>query len=324
MTETQDPRFAHEPVLLDRVAQLTAPLDGWIVDATLGLGGHTERLLRDNPRLSVVGIDRDRQALAAATARLAGFGDRFHGYLGVFDELGDALARFGVAEPQGVLFDLGVSSLQLDSDDRGFAYARDTRLDMRMDPDAPVTAADVINSYDAEELARVFHRYGEERFARRIAAAVVRRRELAPVVSSGQLTEIVEQCVPLPARRRGHPAKRVFQALRIEVNDELGALRRALTAAVHRLSVGGRIVVLSYHSGEDRIVKRAFAAGVNPPVPAGLPVVPDSARPFLAALTRGAEAASEDEIAGNPRAASVRLRAVTKVAAPAATWAVPA
>lgn len=313
----------HVPVLLERTVELLAPgarSGAVFVDCTLGMGGHTEALLQRFTGIRVLGIDRDPQALELASARLAAFGDRFVAGRGVFDTADELLDGIGVSRPAAYLFDLGVSSLQLDSDPRGFAYARDTPLDMRMDPSSPLSAADVVNSYSAEELARVFSRYGEERYARRIAAAVVRHRESEAITTSDQLTEVVRRAVPAGPKRSGHPAKRVFQGLRIEVNDELGALRRGLAAAIRRVDVGGRIVVMSYHSLEDRIVKRMFASGARPSAPEGLPVIPEEHRAFLQPLTRGAEVASIEETEANPRSRSVRLRAVAKTAPVPAHW----
>ncbi len=308
--------FRHEPVMLSRITELLRPVlvpGGLAVDATLGLGGHTERLLTDSSDLTVVGIDRDQQALELASRRLAPFGARFVPFHAVFDDIDGALAAADRDSAVAVLFDLGVSSLQLDSDERGFAYSRETSLDMRMDSGSQVTAEDVVNEYSPEELARVFSQYGEERFARRIARRIEESRTRHRILSTTELADIVAAAVPAAARRRGHPAKRVFQALRIEVNDELGALERGLTAAVHAVSPGGRIAVLSYHSLEDRITKRAFASGANPPVPPGLPVVPEQDLPFLSLVTRGAEKPGQDEVDANPRAASARLRVVEVV-----------
>ncbi|MFN8127027.1 MAG: 16S rRNA (cytosine(1402)-N(4))-methyltransferase RsmH [Candidatus Nanopelagicales bacterium] len=321
------PEPHHVPVMGERICELLAPAlsaGGVMIDATVGLAGHTLLVLERFPDVRVVGIDRDPDALRIATERTAGFPGRFVPHAGVFDDIPVALAAAGADTAAAVLFDLGVSSMQLDSDRRGFAYSRETILDMRMDPTAPVTAADVVNGYDTEELARVFRQYGEERFAGRIARAIVAARSTAPVTTTTQLADLCDSAVPMAGRRRGHPAKRVFQALRIEVNDELGALRRALDVAVRSTRLEGRLAVLSYHSLEDRIVKRAFAAGAHPPVPAGLPVVPDSARPFLDLLTRGAEKPSDAEIADNPRAASARLRAVSRTGAVLPGWEVAA
>ena len=308
----------HVPVMRDRVlALLSPPLEGRsavMVDATVGLGGHAAALLAAHPDLRLIGIDRDPRALEISADRLAAFRSRVTLVHAVYDALPQVLGEAGVAQVDGALFDLGVSSLQLDADERGFSYARDTSLDMRMDPGAPVTAADVVNDYPPERLTRVLERYGEERFARRIVAAIVRERGRGRLTSSARLAEIVREAVPAATRRTGgHPAKRTFQALRIEVNDELGALERALPAAVAALALGGRMVVLAYHSLEDRLVKRVFAAGATVDAPPDLPVVPESAQPRLRLLTRGAETPTDDEVAANPRAASARLRAVERI-----------
>jgi 16S rRNA (cytosine1402-N4)-methyltransferase len=308
-------------VLLDRVLELLEPaLDGpdaVVVDATVGLGGHAGALLAAHPRLRLIGLDRDPDALAAARARLAPAGGRVELVHAVFDQLAEVLARLGHPRVQGVLFDLGVSSLQLDADERGFSYARDTRLDMRMDPTAGRTAADVLAAYGVDELTRILRDFGEERFARRIARAVVARRAAEPVTTSAQLVDVVRRAVPAPARRTGgNPAKRTFQALRIEVNGELTALAGALPAALDALAGSGRIVALSYHSLEDRLVKRALAVRADAAVPPEMPFVPAAAAPTLRLLTRGAEAAGPAEVARNPRAASVRLRAAERIRPP--------
>lgn len=308
----------HAPVLEARVVALLAPAlertGSVLVDGTLGLGGHSEAVLRACPAARVIGIDRDPDALRRAGERLAPYGDRFTGVHATYDEVERALADGGAAHADGVLLDLGVSSMQLDVLDRGFAYREDAPLDMRMDPTTGPTAADVLNTYPAADLARVLAEYGEEKFARKIAAAVVRRRETEPFTTSGPLVELLYAEIPAPARRTGgHPAKRTFQALRMEVNDELGGLRRALPAALGALGVGGRLVVESYHSGEDRLVKRAMTEVTRTDVPDDLPFVPDGAAPPFRAVTRGAELADEAEVAANPRAASVRLRAVERV-----------
>jgi 16S rRNA (cytosine1402-N4)-methyltransferase len=308
----------HVPVLRERVLALLAPAllrpDAVVVDATVGLGGHAAALLAAHPHLRLIGIDRDPQALARSADRLAAHRERITLVHAVYDALPDALATAGVERVDGVLFDLGVSSLQLDEVDRGFAYSRDTALDMRMDPGAPLTAADVVNDYPVERLAAILSQYGEERFARRIAEAIVRERAQSRLTSSARLADIVRDAVPAATRRTGgHPAKRTFQALRIEVNDELGALARALPAAIDAVRVGGRIVVLSYQSLEDRMVKRAFAAAATTSAPPDLPVVPAAALPHLRLLTRGAERPSDEEVAANPRAASARLRAAERV-----------
>jgi 16S rRNA (cytosine1402-N4)-methyltransferase len=312
------PGYRHEPVMLGRVLDLLDPVasgaEAVIVDATVGLGGHAAALLARHPDLHLVALDRDPDALDRSRSRLAAHRDRVSLVHGVYDTLPDVLAALGVERVDGVLFDLGVSSMQLDADERGFAYSRDTALDMRMDPTASRTAADVVNGYPVEDLRRVLREYGEERFASRIAAAIDRERSVAPLTSSAQLAELVRSAVPAPARRTGgHPAKRTFQALRIEVNDELGVLERALPAAIAAVRLGGRVVVLAYQSLEDRIVKRVFATGSRSSAPPDLPVVPEQSQPTLRLLTRGAERPDAFEVEANPRAASARLRAVERI-----------
>jgi 16S rRNA (cytosine1402-N4)-methyltransferase len=310
----------HVPVLLERVLDLLAPsVTGdrpVVVDATLGLGGHTEAMLTRFADLHVIGIDRDPEALARAGERLAPFGDRVTLAHAVYDEVADVVHDAGFAAVNGILFDLGVSSMQLDLATRGFAYAQDAPLDMRMNPDEGMTAADVLNTYETADLARVLRVYGEEKFAGRIAAAVVAARAEEPFTSSARLVELIRTSIPAAARRTGgNPAKRTFQALRIEVNDELGAYERALPAALDVVAPGGRVVVLAYHSLEDRFTKRTFAKVTTADVPRDLPVVPADHQPAFRLLTRGAEKANEAEILQNPRAKSVRLRAVERVAA---------
>jgi 16S rRNA (cytosine1402-N4)-methyltransferase len=313
----------HVPVLLPRVAELLEPAlrdrPAVLVDATLGLGGHAAALLAAHPRLTLVGLDRDPEALALAGRRLVAFSDRTHLVHAVYDRIADVLGELGLPRVDGVLFDLGVSSLQLDADERGFSYSRDADLDMRMDPTDGPTAADVLNSYPVPELARVLREYGEERFASRIAAAVARRRARSPLRRSTELVELLYEAVPAASRRTGgHPAKRTFQALRIEVNGELDALRTAMPAAVDALAVGGRVVVLAYHSLEDRIVKRELTERSRSRTPEGLPVELPGHGPELRLVTRGAEVAGDDEVADNPRAASVRLRAAERIGEAAA------
>ncbi len=310
-------RPSHVPVLLDRVVALLAPAldhaDSVLVDCTLGLGGHSEAVLERCSLARVIGIDRDQHALVMAGERLAPYGDRFTGVHAVYDEIPDVLADLGLSSVDGVLFDLGVSSMQLDVRERGFAYAEDAPLDMRMDDSTGQTAAEVLNTYPAAELVRILREYGEERFARKIARAVVREREREPFTRSARLVELLYDEIPAPARRTGgHPAKRTFQALRMEVNDELTGLRRAIPAAIDAIGVGGRVVVESYHSLEDRLVKRAFTEATRLDVPEDLPFVPEGSEPSLRLVTRGAEVANEHEIEQNPRAASVRLRAVER------------
>ncbi|MCW2664350.1 MAG: mraW [Mycobacterium sp.] len=320
------PDFGHVPVLLHRCVELLTPAltrrhaDGTgavLVDATLGAGGHAERFLTELPGLRLIGLDRDPGALDIARDRLARFADRVTMVRTRYDGLGEALAECGYAAAEsvdGMLFDLGVSSMQLDRAERGFAYAQDAPLDMRMDPASPLTAADILNTYDQAALADILHRYGEERFARRIAAQIVRRRARAPFTSTAELVELLYQAIPAPARRTGgHPAKRTFQALRIAVNDELTSLRNALPAALDALTGGGRIVVMAYQSLEDRIVKRAFADAVASRTPVDLPFELPGHEPRFGALTRGAERADVAEVERNPRSAAVRLRALQRL-----------
>ena len=310
----------HVPVLLERVTELLAPAcateGAVLVDATLGLAGHAMAMLDAHPGLRLIGLDRDPEARAEAARRLeaAGLADRVTLVPAVFDELPEVLDRLGIAEVQGVLFDLGVSSLQLDRPDRGFSYSADAPLDMRMDPGAGRTAADVVNTYSPGELTRVLRVYGEERFASRIAAAIARERVREPFTGTARLADLVRESIPAATRRTGgHPAKRTFQALRIEVNDELGALERALPAALEALALGGRIAVITFHSLEDRIVKQVLAEGATDRTPPGMPVPLPELGPVLRLLTRGGEAPSDAEVAANPRAASARVRAAERI-----------
>ncbi|HEX9031505.1 MAG TPA: 16S rRNA (cytosine(1402)-N(4))-methyltransferase RsmH [Streptosporangiaceae bacterium] len=312
----------HVPVMVDRVRVILGPaLDGAgsvLVDATLGRAGHTSALLGDHPGLTVIGIDADLAAIDESRRVLAADLDRVTLVHAVYDQLPAILADLGHPSVQGVLFDLGVSSPQLDDPGRGFSYSQDAPLDMRMDRARPLTAEEVVNTYPAQRLARVLSEYGEERFARRIADAIAAERSREPITTTSRLAEIVRNSIPAPARRTGgNPAKRTFQALRIEVNDELGALRRAVPAALDAIAVGGRIVVLSYHSLEDRIVKRALVARSVDTTPLGLPVPLAASRPAFRLLTSGAERPDESEVAVNPRAASARLRAAERVRAAA-------
>jgi 16S rRNA (cytosine1402-N4)-methyltransferase len=308
----------HQPVLTDRVLALLGPaLDrpgAVVLDGTLGRAGHALALLREHPGVSLIGVDTDPAAIEASRARLAAYATRVTLVHAVYDQIPAILTRLGLPSVQGVLLDLGVSSPQLDDRDRGFAYSYDAPLDMRMDTGGPLTAADVVNTYSAADLARVLRDYGEERFARRIADAVVRARAAAPLHSTLQLSEIIRDSIPAPARRRGgNPAKRTFQALRIEVNGELDALARALPAALDALAVGGRIAVLAYHSLEDRLVKKALTDRSADTTPPGLPVPLPAAQPEFRLLTRGADKPSAAETEANPRAASARLRAAERI-----------
>jgi len=310
-------RHPHDPVLLDRCVELLKPAltrlssDGAgavLVDATLGAGGHAERFLTELPGLRLVGLDRDRTALAIAAERLAPFGDRVEYVQTRYDGF---WADDTVVD--GVLFDLGVSSMQLDRAERGFSYSHDAPLDMRMDQDAPLTAAEILNTYDKRALTRILQEFGEERFASRIAGEIVRRRSQKPFETTAELVEVLYDVIPIPARRTGgHPGKRTFQALRTAVNGELDSLRSAIPSALAALRQHGRIVVMAYQSLEDRIVKGEFAAATASRTPAGLPMELPGHEPYFVSLTRGAEKAGDDEIALNPRSASVRLRALEK------------
>jgi len=309
-----DRGFEHVPVMLEEVLELFADLeDGVLLDATVGGAGHAEALLEAHPGWDLVAVDRDLDAVEAATARLAPFGVRARVYRARFDELGAVLAAStAAARPVvAVLFDLGVSSHQLDSAERGFSYRADGPLDMRMDRDDALRAADLVNGASETELAELFREHGEERFAARIARAIVVAR---PVDSTARLAEVVASAVPAAARRRGHPARRVFQALRVRVNGELDLLGPALHDALSLLAPGGRLVVLAYHSGEDRIVKRTLldASTGGCMCPPTLPCA-CGARPTVRLLKRGARLASPEEVAANPRAESVRLRAVERL-----------
>jgi 16S rRNA (cytosine1402-N4)-methyltransferase len=308
----------HLPVMVDEVLGLLAPAlqpsGAILVDATLGRAGHARALLEAHPGLALIGVDTDTQALEESRRLLAPYADRVTLVHAVYDEIPELLSQRGDLRVQGILFDLGVSSPQLDDPARGFAYSYDAPLDMRMDQTRELTAAEVLNTYPAGQLARILRDYGEERFARRIADAIVRERARAPLSSTAQLAEIVRESIPAPARRTGgHPAKRTFQALRIEVNGELEALHAVLPGALDRLAVGGRIVVLAYHSLEDRAVKTVLAQASADTTPPGLPVPLESARPRFRLLTRGAQRPSAAELARNPRAAPARLRAAERI-----------
>ena len=307
----------HTPVMLERSIELLAPAiggeDAVLVDATLGLAGHAEAFLDRFPGLTLVGLDRDPEALALAGERLARFGDRAKLVHCVYDEIRDALRGLGYDTVQGILFDLGVSSMQLDRAERGFAYSKDAPLDMRMDGTADLTAEEILADYPEPELRRIFWEYGEERLAARFAKRIVERRADHRLVRSAELVDLISKATPAALARQGHPAKRVFQALRIEVNQELVALENAIPRAIESLVLGGRLVVLSYQSLEDRIVKRALAAASTSSTPAGLPVELPEHQAQLRLLVRGAELATDDEKASNPRSTPVRLRAAERV-----------
>ncbi|MET3467961.1 16S rRNA (cytosine(1402)-N(4))-methyltransferase RsmH [Microbacterium sp. 1262] len=309
----------HTPVLLDRCVELLSPaLDregAVVVDATEGMGGHSEALLERFPGVRLVGLDRDTDALRIAGERLARFGDRVDLVHTVYDGIREALDSLGIRRVDGILFDLGVSSLQLDEAERGFAYAQDAPLDMRMDQTAGTTAAEILATYSEGNLRRIFERYGEEKLAGRYARAIIEARGRAPLTRSGQLVDVLIAATPVAVQRdrSGHPAKRVFQALRIEVNAELAVLERALPAALDALALGGRIVVMSYQSLEDRAVKRVLAEASSSTAPSGLPVELPEHAPRFRLLVRGAELASAEERERNPRATPVRLRAAERM-----------
>ncbi|PJM77036.1 16S rRNA (cytosine(1402)-N(4))-methyltransferase RsmH [Bifidobacterium felsineum] len=306
----------HQPVLLQDCVDLMAPAldhEGAIaVDCTLGIAGHSTAFLKSSPKARLIGIDRDSEALALATKRMEqeGLADRFTPVHAAFDELERVLEDQGVERVDAVFMDLGLSSLQIDETDRGFSYSHDAPLDMRMDVSQELTAQRILATYDAPQLVRIFREYGEERFARQIARAIVMDREKEPLTTTGQLNALVERVVPKAHRPAGNPAKRVFQALRIEVNGELAKLASTLPQAANHLNVGGRLVVESYHSLEDKTSKTFMANGLKIDAPADLPIIPPDAQPFFRELTRGAVKADEEEITSNPRSASVRLRAV--------------
>lgn len=311
----------HLSVMLDRCVALLSPAiqrseNPVVVDATLGLGGHAEALLKKFPQLVVIGIDRDRDALTLASSRLAQFGGRFKVFHAVYDEILEVIEKSGFTKVNGILFDLGVSSMQVDEIERGFSYSQDAPLDMRMDRGQGRTAADIINNCSRDELIEILRNYGEEKFAPRIVDAIIRERTTMPFNSTAHLAALVKENIPAATRRTGgNPAKRTFQALRIAVNDELGALTRALPASLAALIVGGRLVVMSFQSLEDRIVKEFFVKATTSGTPRGLPVeLPELAAKF-ALVVKSSETATEVEINDNPRSQSVRLRAIERVAA---------
>ena len=316
-----DASTQHISVMLDRCIELLSPTtllnpSPVIVDCTLGLGGHTEALLEKFPTLTVIGIDRDPIALERATARLARFGDRFKANHAIFDRIGEVVASHGFEKVNGVLFDLGVSSIQLDEADRGFSYSQDAPLDMRMDRSRGITASEIVNTYAPGALVKILRTFGEEKFATRIVESIVKQRAIAPMNSTTQLATLVKDAIPAATRRTGgNPAKRTFQALRIETNDELGTITRALPAALDLLNVGARLVVMSFQSLEDRIVKQLFVASTTSGTPRDLPFeLPEFAAKF-SMITRGSETPTDAELEENSRSQSVRLRAIERVAA---------
>ncbi len=312
-----DENAIHQPVLLERSIELLEPAldrEGAVaIDGTLGMGGHSAALLERFPGLTLIGIDRDTDALEIAGRRLARYGGRAVLVHAVYDRIGEIAAEHAPDGVQGILLDLGVSSLQLDRAERGFAYSKDAPLDMRMDATSPLTAERVLAEYSEADLRRIFYEYGEEKLAPRYARRIVEQREQSPIRRSSELVALLTAATPAALQRAGHPAKRVFQALRIEVNGELAALERALPAALDALDVGGRIVVLAYQSLEDRLVKRELARRSTSTAPAGLPVELPEHRPEFRLLVRGAGRATQEEITANPRATPVRLRAAERL-----------
>ena len=317
----QESNTEHVSVMRDECIELLSPAisthaNPVVIDATLGLGGHTEALLNKFPHLVVIGIDRDTQAIEIATERLSRFGQRFISHHSIFDRISDVAKEHGYSHVQGILFDLGVSSLQLDNGDRGFSYAHDASLDMRMDKSQAKTAADIVNTYSPGELVRILRTYGEEKFATRIVESIVKERDKAPLNSTSHLATLVKNAIPAATRRTGgNPAKRTFQALRIETNDELGAITRAIPQALELLDIHARLVVMSFQSLEDRIVKNYFQEATTSGTPQGLPVEIAELAAKFALVFNGSQSPSEAEVEENSRAASVRLRAIERVAA---------
>lgn len=298
-------------LLAPAINKSTAPV---VVDATLGLGGHAEALLFTFPKLTIIGIDRDEEALSRARTRLTNFGDRFKSAHAVFDEISEVVHSFGYQSIDGALFDLGVSSIQLDEANRGFSYSKEAPLDMRMDRSRGATASEILNTYEPGKLVKILRAYGEEKFATRIVENIVKARAISPLNSTTFLANLVKESIPAATRRTGgNPAKRTFQALRIEANDELGAISRALPQAMNLLSVGGRIVALSFQSLEDRIVKEIFVSASTSKSPRDLPIeLPEFAAKF-SLIVKASEKPTEKELEENPRSASVRLRGIEKV-----------
>lgn len=308
----------HIPVSLDLALEVLGESlnksNAVLVDCTLGLGGHTEAFLNRFPELRVIAIDRDPQAIALAGERLKAFEGRVDYVNTTYDNIDEAIEDLGIEKVDAILLDLGVSSMQLDERGRGFAYSYEAPLDMRMDASKGKTAAEVVNKYSEEELSRIFFEYGEERYSKAIAKAVVVARAQKPFETSTELAALIAKVVPfIPGKSSGHPAKRVFQALRIEVNEELDVLRATMPRAIHALATDGRILVMSYHSLEDRIVKQALVAAATSSAPVDLPIELPEHAPTLRLLTKGAGQASAEEIERNPRSASVKIRAAVKI-----------
>lgn len=310
----------HVPVMLDRCVALLTPAlenreEAVVVDATIGLGGHAEALLEKFPHIRLIGIDRDQGALARSRERLSQFASRINFIHAVYDQIPTLLSGMGIKGVAGILFDLGVSSLQIDDYERGFSYSKSAPLDMRMDSSSALTASNVINDYSQEELIRIIKAYGEEKFANRIAKNIVKARESRKIENTDELVEIIKTSIPAPARRLGgNPAKRTFQAIRIEVNQELEILKRAIPQAISCIELHGRMVVMSFQSLEDRIVKQAFADVTKSKSPVGLPIELKEHEAKFRLVFNGSETPDESEISRNPRSQSVRLRAIERIA----------
>ncbi|MDR6939010.1 16S rRNA (cytosine(1402)-N(4))-methyltransferase RsmH [Arcanobacterium hippocoleae] len=309
----------HQPVLLRTCVELLSPAiatpGAVLIDCTLGMGGHSEAILAANPHVQVIGIDRDRDAIELASQRLKSFGSRFQAVQTTYDQVAQVAAEFGCnGKVNAILMDLGVSSLQLDTPHRGFSYIHDAPLDMRMDPQSGVSARDLLATATVGELTKILRIYGEEKYAAKIAGQIVRQRMQRPLETTGELVELIRAVLPEKAKRTGgNPAKRTFQALRIAVNNELEILQSSIHDAIAALAVNGRLVVESYHSLEDRIVKEAFNKGLKSTTPPGLPVELSDHQPYLQALVRGAMKADAAEIELNPRSRSVRLRGIERI-----------
>lgn len=309
--------FDHTTVLLkETVDGLNINPDGIYVDCTLGGAGHSEYLvqqLSENGRL--ICFDQDTTAIENAKVRLADYLDRVTFVHSNFRYLKEELHKLNIHQVDGILYDLGVSSPQLDTPERGFSYHHDAPLDMRMDQTAELTAYQVVNEWSYENLVRIFFRYGEEKFSKQVARKIEQAREISPVETTGQLVELIKDGIPAPARRKGgHPAKRIFQAIRIAVNDELGAAEDSLVDAIELIKIGGRISVITFHSLEDRLTKTLFKeASSLPDLPPGLPIIPDHMKPTLKLVTRKPILPTDEELAANNRSRSAKLRIAEKI-----------
>ena len=311
----------HIPIALERCIALLTPAiekseNPIVIDATLGMGGHSKALLATFPKLKIIGFDRDLGAIEIAKQNLQDQIDRVVVVHKVYDQISNVLSQMGLNEVDGILFDLGVSSMQLDTAERGFAYSQDAPLDMRMDQSQGLSAQEILDSYSRSDLVRIIRNFGEEKFATRIVDNIIEARESGQLKSTKELAELVKRSIPAATRRTGgNPAKRTFQALRIEVNQELEVLTRAIPQAVSAIGIGGRVVVMSYQSLEDKIVKSEFTKVTTPTTPLGLPIDLPNSQASYKLIIRGSESASDVEIVENARAQSMRLRAIERVAA---------